>query len=73
MNPTQIGRLEVKVDGTLKHTVNVFRNGEGLQVEGNGFLQTGEYFGGQQVVINMATKKALRQYGDEVEVHYHHQ
>jgi len=74
MNRTQIGKLEVKVDGALEHTVKVFKNGEGLQVEGNGFILTGEYVGSEQAVINMVLRKAWDKYGKEkVKVYYHPQ
>ena len=73
MNRTQIGRLEVTLDGAVKHTIRVSESGRSLKVEGNGFLQTGEYVMGRQEIIDMALRKAVKEYGEKVGVTYYSQ
>jgi hypothetical protein len=68
MTRTQIGRLEVTVDGTVIDSIEL-RNGRSTTHVEEGFMRGLYCFKGSEM-LKVAEGKARRQYGEEAEVNY---
>ena len=63
MTPTVTRRLEVRVDGTVMHTVSLKKDGRAYLVEGDNLLPDGTYLFDREKILEMVLAKASVKYG----------